>query len=213
MDMQIDGSKIRQLRRERAWSQEHLAHVASLGLRTVQRMETDSKASYESLRALASAFDLQPADLLRKPAQTSTGTHPPARRMLAACSLGLATLAGTFVLLGTPAASAEQVRLGLQLSLEDTDIVSSEVVVPLGERARITLPNQFRVEWESFLPPNVSDALMLKFAIYDLRGPEEVLLSEPAMLVTSGQEAMLRVTPDDAAGEAFALRVTPTLYP
>ena len=40
MDMQIDASKIRAGRERRAWSQEQLAEVSGLSLRTIQRVET-----------------------------------------------------------------------------------------------------------------------------------------------------------------------------
>ncbi|MCB1600496.1 MAG: helix-turn-helix domain-containing protein [Lysobacterales bacterium] len=56
MQYSPDGAKIRRWREERCWSQEHLAETASIGLRTVQRIEGGDKASRESLMALASAF-------------------------------------------------------------------------------------------------------------------------------------------------------------
>ena len=39
MDMQVDAQLIRSERLKRAWSQEQLAQVTGLGLRTVQRIE------------------------------------------------------------------------------------------------------------------------------------------------------------------------------
>ena len=44
---------MKQLRQDRSWSQEQLADLSGLSLRTVQRIEADNKAGYESLRALA----------------------------------------------------------------------------------------------------------------------------------------------------------------
>jgi transcriptional regulator with XRE-family HTH domain len=49
---------VKELRLERNWSQEKLADLSGLSLRTVQRMEGSNKAGYESLRALASAFKI-----------------------------------------------------------------------------------------------------------------------------------------------------------
>jgi len=57
------AEKIKKLRTERAWSQAHLAEIASLSIRTVQRSEIDGKCSYESLLSLASAFDIDVKDL------------------------------------------------------------------------------------------------------------------------------------------------------
>jgi transcriptional regulator with XRE-family HTH domain len=64
MDMRIDSRRIRAERNQRAWSQEHLAHVTDLGLRTVQRVETSGVASNESATAIAAAFGVPVADLL-----------------------------------------------------------------------------------------------------------------------------------------------------
>ena len=61
--MQIDPSRLKQLREQRAWSQEHLATVSGLSVRTIQRLETSGAASHESRLALAAAFGLDPADL------------------------------------------------------------------------------------------------------------------------------------------------------
>lgn len=58
MQINPDGMKIKRWREERCWSQEHLAEVAGLGLRTVQRIENGDKASRESVMALAAAFNV-----------------------------------------------------------------------------------------------------------------------------------------------------------
>ncbi len=57
------AKKIKILRTERAWSQAQLAEVASLSIRTVQRVEIDGKCSHESLLAFASAFDIDVKEL------------------------------------------------------------------------------------------------------------------------------------------------------
>lgn len=58
MQFKPNGEKIRRWRDERCWSQEHLADVAGIGLRTVQRIENGEKASRESVMALAAAFNV-----------------------------------------------------------------------------------------------------------------------------------------------------------
>ncbi|HEY4342542.1 MAG TPA: helix-turn-helix domain-containing protein [Steroidobacteraceae bacterium] len=64
MEMKLNSAVIRQEREKRAWSQEHLAGVTGLALRTIQRIEATSSASYESASAIAAVFDL-PVALLR----------------------------------------------------------------------------------------------------------------------------------------------------
>lgn len=56
--MKVDQQLIKKLREQRLWSQEQLAITASLGLRTIQRIENTGTASFESIAAIASAFEL-----------------------------------------------------------------------------------------------------------------------------------------------------------
>jgi transcriptional regulator with XRE-family HTH domain len=49
---------VKKERIERAWSQGHLAIVARVSLRTIQRLEKDGATSFETLMAVAGAFDL-----------------------------------------------------------------------------------------------------------------------------------------------------------
>lgn len=61
--MHIDSNRLRELRTARQWSQEQLADLSGLNLRTIQRLESGSKISTESLRSLAAVFEV-PADSL-----------------------------------------------------------------------------------------------------------------------------------------------------
>ena len=75
MEMKVNTKLVRALREERAWSQEHLAMVAGLSARTVQRLEADGNASPESRMAIAAAFGMEPARLMceREPAIALSG--------------------------------------------------------------------------------------------------------------------------------------------
>lgn len=64
MDMKIDAQRMRSERLRRAWSQDHLATISGLGLRTVQRIERTGAASLESAAALASVLELPVEELL-----------------------------------------------------------------------------------------------------------------------------------------------------
>jgi transcriptional regulator with XRE-family HTH domain len=59
MAFKTDAAKIKRWREERHWSQEHLAELAGLGIRTIQRIENGEPASRESLTALAAAFNVE----------------------------------------------------------------------------------------------------------------------------------------------------------
>lgn len=49
---------IQKLRLQRGWSQEQLAELSGLSVRTIQRLERGQTASVESLKALASVFEI-----------------------------------------------------------------------------------------------------------------------------------------------------------
>jgi len=51
------GSKIRDLRTRKGWSQVHLAEAAGISARTVQRLETDATQGLEGLMAVAQALE------------------------------------------------------------------------------------------------------------------------------------------------------------
>jgi transcriptional regulator with XRE-family HTH domain len=61
--MKIDSTRVRKIRRERAWSQEQLASVAGVSLRTIQRVEADGSGSLETNMALASALGVPTIEL------------------------------------------------------------------------------------------------------------------------------------------------------
>ncbi|MEE2526511.1 helix-turn-helix transcriptional regulator [Hyphobacterium sp. HN65] len=67
MAFKADAVKIRRWREERQWSQEHLADLAGLGLRTVQRIENGEPASKDTLMALAAAFNVDASTLAVDP--------------------------------------------------------------------------------------------------------------------------------------------------
>ena len=57
------GKKIVELKRERGWTQEHLAEATRLEVRTIQRAEKDKTKGPETLQAIAGAFDVELADM------------------------------------------------------------------------------------------------------------------------------------------------------
>ncbi len=65
---------IKNLRLENAWSQEKLANLTTLSIRTIQRIEKNDNASLESLNLLASTFKLDIKELQEKLKNKDTQT-------------------------------------------------------------------------------------------------------------------------------------------
>ena len=130
-EMKIDRNTVHRLRTDRGWSQEHLASVAGISLRTVQRVESEGSASGETKMSLAAAFGTSVADLAPSPSQTAesrpTQAHIPGqalpRRYVVAAGIALiAALVVAFRLAGPArpspawpfdAASAAAIAAGL----------------------------------------------------------------------------------------------------
>ena len=68
MDSKIIGRNIRQHREERHWTQEELAIIAGIDVRTIQRAENGQKLALETLKAIANAFEIT-IDQLSKDSQ------------------------------------------------------------------------------------------------------------------------------------------------
>ena len=54
---------LKKMREKRNWSQEQLAEMSGLSVRTIQRIEAGNKASLESLKSLASVFEVNVSTL------------------------------------------------------------------------------------------------------------------------------------------------------
>ncbi len=65
MEMKINAEKVIEERKVRAWSQQHLADASAVSLRTIQRVENNGSGSLETVKALASCFELDVAKLFQ----------------------------------------------------------------------------------------------------------------------------------------------------
>jgi transcriptional regulator with XRE-family HTH domain len=67
---------IQKLRLQRGWSQQQLADLSGLSVRTIQRIEQGQVASTESLKSLAAVFEVD-FSTLQEPSMTSEATNTP----------------------------------------------------------------------------------------------------------------------------------------
>ena len=140
MDMQIDSDKVKSERTIRAWSQEHLAEVTGLGLRTIQRIESSGAASYESVRALAAVFEIRPQQLTSVnpvyiESLKATRQFPPLRALTATVLVAIALSSALFL---SSTSWAEQIMLDIDLSYdneENTEIIESQLLIKEGKDA------------------------------------------------------------------------------
>ena len=119
--MYVNSTRLRELRLARQWSQEQLATLSGLNLRTIQRLESGAKISHESLRALAAVFEVPAESLL-------VGDPKPGQAALSSMREGMI---GGLVFTGTtPRADFWWFALGVVILLALAKLLS-EILGPL----------------------------------------------------------------------------------
>ena len=106
MEMKVNSKLIVQYRHQRAWSQQHLSMVAGVSLRTIQRIENEGNASFDTLKAIASAFDTEVNKITQKPSRIKA-VH--ARLSASALVIG-SVLLSIFITSSTTAATGIEIQ-------------------------------------------------------------------------------------------------------
>jgi DNA-binding XRE family transcriptional regulator len=218
MDMKIDSSYIKAQRARRAWSQEHLAEVTGLGLRTIQRIEKTGAASYESARSLAAVFEIDVAELrVADPVVVEPRRVNISLRQLLGVVGALVT--GGALLVTTSTFAADKVLMDLSVAVDsktdEDQALATKVVVDDG--TLVPEVNDLKLGDLRFsIVPRVQtpDRILLEVSIYERRGDKEVVVSEPRLIAVSGEAASV-VIDDDARTVRLAItaEVNPPLLP
>jgi transcriptional regulator with XRE-family HTH domain len=67
---EVDGARLRRLRRERALSQRELSRITGIAFDTISRLETGKQqAQPRTIRRLANALGVEPRELMRREEQ------------------------------------------------------------------------------------------------------------------------------------------------
>jgi len=218
MDMKVDSSYIKAQRARRAWSQEHLAEVSGLGLRTIQRIEKTGAASYESARSLAAVFEMDVAKLrVAEPVVVEPKRVSLSMRQVIGVVGALVT--GGALLVTTSTFAADRVLMDLSVAVDsktdEDQSLATKVVVEDG--ALVPEVNDLKLGDLRFsIVPRVQtgDRILLEVSIYERRGDEEVVVSEPRLIALSGEAASV-ILNDDARTVRLAItaEVNPPLLP
>jgi transcriptional regulator with XRE-family HTH domain len=199
--MQIDSKRIRTEREKRAWSQEHLAEVAGLALRTIQRVEASGAGSLETAKALAAVFEVDVATLRAAAATPLVTFTKRARYLSAAASVALAVLL-VFI---TREAVAAQVMLDVALTLNGTELSKNQLITAEGKDAEIRLERQLRV---ILLPTiNTDGSVALALQIFEFSGKDFVLVSQPRLFVADNNQGAVELT--SPQGSVIRIAITP----
>jgi transcriptional regulator with XRE-family HTH domain len=203
MDMQLNKAQLRREREVRAWSQSHLAEVAGLSMRTVQRIENSGSASLESAKAIASAFDTQVEALLPVVAETSKPKSITKKLSLVVAVLSLGLLAFS----GWSHAHAEQVMVDVAISSGDKPLASAHLLNDIGSPSEMKVDDVLKVKVTS--AKQADGTIFLDAQVYFYNGKSFELHSSPKLLVANNQSAAVSI--DGLDGKATHFIFTPHL--
>ena len=199
MDMKVDSSYIKAQRARRAWSQEHLAEVSGLGLRTIQRIEKTGAASYESARSLAAVFEIDVAELrVAEPAVEPRRISISLRPVLGVVG---ALVTGGALLVTAQSVAADKVLMDVSVAVDskadDASAFATQVLVDDGTPMP-QIDDREVGDLRFSIVPRVQtpDRVLLEVTVYERRGGEEVVVSEPRLIALSGEATELVVGDD-----------------
>jgi transcriptional regulator with XRE-family HTH domain len=197
MDMQVDAQLIKSERLKRAWSQEQLAQVSGLGIRTIQRIENGENASLETVKSLAAVLELPVERVIVDTPLTSP--HTPSRLRLfkpwpafaAGCVTTLITLGGLFIMQG---ATAEQVDMDVEIRVDDDDVARSRVVSEDGAAVILDVSEVVRLTITPSVTENGGERMVvLEAEIFLFEDGEYKQVSNPRITTLNGQKALFKI--------------------
>lgn len=191
MEMQINADFVKAERQRRAWSQDHLASAAGLGLRTIQKLETSGVASNETIKSLAAVFgcsvqDLRVADVVSRP------VSPMRRALPLATAASIALLSGAFLI---TRAWAGELMLDVVLGGADPNPKVFKLMTEEGRQTEAIVDRQLRI----VLTPTIqeSDLILISAEIYGYDGQQYKLLSKSKVLTRDGVDAQIQIRLSD----------------
>jgi transcriptional regulator with XRE-family HTH domain len=203
---------VRAERQKRAWSQDHLAIVSGLGLRTIQRIEKTGYASYESVQALASVFSVCVERLgIRSSTQnTKISAISRLRGLRGLLAASSATLVAVVALLFGSASIADQIMLDVDASRRDNasnDEIREigRLLVEEGKDAEMRINDVLRI----VIAPELQEdgRVLLTAKVFEFLDSEYVLLAEPKLITANKKEAEIRISSE--SGGTFRFLITP----
>lgn len=211
MEVRVDLKIVVAERRRRAWSQQHLATAAGLSLRTVQRIESDGRSSYESAQALAACFEIPVAEIMVSEISPPEQPKRISVSRVVFSALVAALLAGlTFVSIQRVAAQQVLLDVGITRSQGATENrYNSQMLLDNGEEIELPLEGVFNV----VLAPTVlaDGEVVLSIKLYEYRDNAYQLIGEPRLVTSDGTAAEIAVSAGADTARSYRIAITPRI--
>jgi transcriptional regulator with XRE-family HTH domain len=195
MEMQVNIDVIKIQRSNRAWSQTQLAEVSGLSLRTIQRIEKTGVASLESVKSLASVFEIDIKDIkecLKKPAYSLKSKLVTLFGAVGIILSGLVMLPAT----------AQSIMVDLELTENNEELASVQILNEENSESEMRISDVLKI---TFTSTKESDGtVLISTKLYDLSDGKEVLISSPSVKTKHKETAEIRFG-------NYSLSLTPNL--
>lgn len=172
MEMQVNLDVIKTERSNRAWSQTQLAEVSGLSLRTIQRIEKTGVASLESVKSLASVFEVDIKDIqkcLNKPVYSL-------KSKLVTLFGAVGLILSSLVLVP---ATAQSIMVDLELSENDEELANIQILNKENSESEVKISDVLKIIFTS--TKENDGTVLISTKLYDLSDGNEVLISSPSV--------------------------------
>jgi transcriptional regulator with XRE-family HTH domain len=195
MEMQININVIKTQRNNRAWSQTQLADVSGLSLRTIQRIEKTGVASLESVKSLASVFEMDIKNLQKCSNKSIYSLKSKLVTLFGAIGIVLSSLV-------MMPATAQSIMVDLELSENDEKLASIQILNEENSESEMRISDVLKI---TFTSTKESDGtVLISTKLYDLSDGKEVLMSSPSVKTKHKETAEIRFG-------NYSLSLTPNL--
>ncbi|HAS6485665.1 helix-turn-helix domain-containing protein [Vibrio parahaemolyticus] len=173
--MKVNTKKILNERKSRAWSQQHLADVSALSLRTIQRVEKEGTGSHETVKALAACFELDANELLvREEARVNSFEINIKTKLAAMCSSIIVIFVSAIMFFVQPT-----MALDMEISADQIESSDENNYQLFSGNVEIFVPEEVAFEVES-------DELWGTDTASVVTGSVEVVLDDSTLVVGDG---------------------------
>ncbi|WP_299942491.1 helix-turn-helix transcriptional regulator [uncultured Microbulbifer sp.] len=198
MEVKVNTKKIISLRTTRAWSQQQLAEVASVSLRTIQRIEKSGNASH--VKSISSAFSVKPDDILVQEKQKFSVTKRVKKYLSAMLAFGSASLLYASLSVASP------IMLKVDASSNNEQLASIHLLNEEGGESEMRIDNMLKFEVSAQQTPK--NQIRLKTKVYEFKGAIGfVHVSSPILLTEFNKSAGIKFTTSN--GIPLEIQVTP----
>lgn len=211
MDMKINARLVISEREKRAWSQQHLATVTGLALRTIQRVESKGSGSYETAQAIASCLDIPVADLRNVESSKLGHVARIEIRKKVGSAFAAAFIAGIAVF-SIQGVMAENVLLDVGITTTNNDDVThvmTQMLLEDGEESDLPMEGPFYLVVVPTVLEDGKVILAVKFS--EFQNDSYELLGEPRVITPSGEEVEIVIAASEGAQREYRIAITPQI--